>query len=203
MKKMYAIILAFISSVLIVSTVSLSLAAGTDRELTSDEKAAFIVRDEWTEWVRNFTASLSELDKNATSKIYDDMDFYDMQYRFTEKYKKVPEWLDEDGKPTQKLKDEIKKKRKEINAKRIYSSELSVKTSPTKMIYSVGEQFDPTGLVVRKNESDGTYRDITYNNLTMSNFTFDPDLNTNLTEDDTSIVITYGGDSAILDITIQ
>ena len=33
------------------------------------------------------------------------MDFYDMQYRFTEKYKKVPEWLDEDGKPTQKLKD--------------------------------------------------------------------------------------------------
>ncbi len=84
------------------------------RELTDRENAAFIVRDEWTAWVRGFTASLSELDKNATSRIYDNMDFYDMQYRFTEKYKKVPEYLDEDGKPTQKLKDLIKEKRKKI-----------------------------------------------------------------------------------------
>ncbi len=84
------------------------------RELTDRENAAFIVRDEWTAWVRGFTASLSELDKNATSRIYDNMDFYDMQYRFTEKYKKVPEYLDEDGKPTQKLKDLIKDKRKKI-----------------------------------------------------------------------------------------
>ena len=84
------------------------------KELTDREKAAFIVRDEWTTWVNAFTASLSELDKNATARIYDNMDYYDMQYRFTEKYKKVPEYLDEDGKPTQKLKDLIKKKRKEI-----------------------------------------------------------------------------------------
>lgn len=90
-------------------------ATGTDRPLTDRENAAFIVRDEWTAWVKGFTASLSELDKNATSRIYDNMDFYDMQYRFTEKYKKVPEYLDEDGKPTQKLKDMIKEKRKEIS----------------------------------------------------------------------------------------
>ena len=92
--------------------------AAEERELTNDEKAAFIVRDEWTGWVRDFTASLSELDKNATAKIYEDMDFYDMQYRFTEKYKKVPEYLDEEGKPTQKLKDMIKEKRKEINKRK-------------------------------------------------------------------------------------
>ena len=85
------------------------------RELTDRENAAFIVRDEWTAWVRAFTASLSELDKNATSRIYRNMDYYDMQYRFTEKYKKVPEYLDEDGKPTQKLKEMIKEKRKEIS----------------------------------------------------------------------------------------
>ncbi len=90
-------------------------ATGTDRPLTDRENAAFIVRDEWTAWVKGFTASLSELDKNATTRIYDNMDFYDMQYRFTEKYKKVPEYLDEDGKPTQKLKDMIKEKRKEIS----------------------------------------------------------------------------------------
>ena len=41
-----------------------------------------------------------------------------MQYRFTEKYKKVPEYLDEEGKPTQKLKDMIKEKRKEINKRK-------------------------------------------------------------------------------------
>ncbi len=84
------------------------------RDLTDRENAAFIVRDEWTNWVKSFTNELSELDKNATSRIYSNMDFYDMQYRFTEKYKKVPEYLDEDGKPTQKLKDMIKEKRKEI-----------------------------------------------------------------------------------------
>lgn len=88
--------------------------AAEEKELTDDEKAAFIVRDEWTGWVKDFTASLSELDQLATAKIYDGMDFYDMQYRFTEKYKKVPEYLDEDGKPTQKLKDMIKEKRKKI-----------------------------------------------------------------------------------------
>ena len=91
-----------------------AFATGMDKELTDREKAAFIVRDEWTSWVNAFTASLSELDKNATARIYDNMDYYDMQYRFTEKYKKVPEYLDEDGKPTQKLKDLIKAKRKQI-----------------------------------------------------------------------------------------
>ncbi len=94
---------------------SVAFASNVDRPLTDRENAAFIVRDEWTAWVKGFTASLSELDKNATSRIYSNMDFYDMQYRFTEKYKKVPEYLDEDGKPTQKLKDLIKEKRKEIN----------------------------------------------------------------------------------------
>lgn len=88
------------------------------RELSEDEKNAFIVRDEWTTWVRGFTASLSELDRQATAKIYSNMDFYDMQYRFTEKYKKTPEWLDADGKPTQQLKEAIKEKRKELNRER-------------------------------------------------------------------------------------
>lgn len=117
MKKIYSLIAMIMAVLLIFSSVGHVFAA-EERELTNDEKAAFIVRDEWTGWVRDFTASLSELDKNATAKIYEGMDFYDMQYRFTEKYKKVPEYLDEDGKPTQKLKDMIKEKRKEINKRK-------------------------------------------------------------------------------------
>ena len=119
MKKLYSLITIILTTVLLLGSVHFVLAAGTDRELTNDEKAAFIVRDEWTSWVKDFTASLSELDQIATAKIYDDMDFYDMQYRFTEKYKKVPEYLDEDGKPTQKLKDLIKIKRKQLNGANI------------------------------------------------------------------------------------
>ena len=91
-----------------------AFATGADTELTDREKAAFIVRDEWTSWVREFTNELNALDKNATERIYENMDYYDMQYRFTEKYKKVPEYLDEDGKPTDKLKELIRQKRKEI-----------------------------------------------------------------------------------------
>lgn len=113
MKKLYSIILTFVMSVMIVGTVNFVFAE--DRALTKEEQGAFIVRDEWTEWVNAFTASLSELDKQATAKIYEDMDFYDMQYRFTEKYKKVGEWVDEDGKPLDKLKEAIKEKRKQIN----------------------------------------------------------------------------------------
>lgn len=114
LKRIYFLIATILITVLMLGSVNFVFAAG-EKELTDDEKAAFIVRDEWTGWVRDFTASLSELDQIATAKIYDDMDFYDMQYRFTEKYKKVPEYLDEEGKPTQKLKDMIKEKRKKIS----------------------------------------------------------------------------------------
>ena len=116
MRKLYSIILTIVMSVMIVGTVNFVFAE--DRALTKEELEAFIVRDEWTEWVNSFTASLSELDKQATAKIYEDMDFYDMQYRFTEKYKKVGEWVDEDGKPLDKLKEAIKEKRKEINKRK-------------------------------------------------------------------------------------
>ena len=82
LKKIYFLIATILMTVLLLGSVNFVFAAG-DKELTDDEKAAFIVRDEWTGWVRDFTASLSELDQLATAKIYDDMDFYDMQYRFT------------------------------------------------------------------------------------------------------------------------
>ena len=116
MKSFVKIAFILISVFMIFSASSFVFA--DDKELSEDEKDAFIVREEWTAWVESFKASLSELDKKATAKIYDDMDFYDMQYRFTEKYKKTPEYLDADGKPTDELKRLIKEKRKEINRQR-------------------------------------------------------------------------------------
>ena len=112
MKKLYSIIGALLVTAMIFGAVNLTFADG--KALNEDEKAAFIVREEWDAWVAAFTASLSEFDRIATAKIYDNMDFYDMQYRFTEKYK-TKEYLDDDGKPTDKLKELIKQKRKEIN----------------------------------------------------------------------------------------
>ena len=112
MKKMYSLIGLILSVVLVFGAVNFVFAE--DRALNADEKAAFIVREEWDAWVKSFTASLSEFDKQATAKIYSNMDYYDMQYRFTEKYK-TSEYLDSDGKPTQKLKDAIKAKRKQLN----------------------------------------------------------------------------------------
>ena len=73
MKKIYSLIAIIMAVTLTFSSVGAVFAA-EERELTNDEKAAFIVRDEWTGWVRDFTASLSELDKNATAKIYEGMD---------------------------------------------------------------------------------------------------------------------------------
>ncbi|MBR1844597.1 MAG: hypothetical protein IJ790_02600 [Lachnospiraceae bacterium] len=112
MKKLYSIIGVFLVTVMIFGAVNLTFA--DEKALSDDEKAAFIVREEWDAWVAAFTASLSEFDRLATAKIYDNMDFYDMQYRFTERYK-TKEYLDDDGKPTDKLKELIKEKRKEIN----------------------------------------------------------------------------------------
>ena len=111
MRKLYSIIGVVLITVMIFGAVNLTYA---EKALNEDEKAAFIVREEWDAWVAAFTASLSEFDRQATAKIYDNMDFYDMQYRFTEKYK-TKEYLDDDGKPTDKLKELIKEKRKKIN----------------------------------------------------------------------------------------
>lgn len=78
--------------------------------LNTDENAGFITRDEFNEWQEQFIASLSELDKESTNKIYDDMKFYDMQYRFTGTYK-TGDYLTDDGKPTAKLQEMILKEK--------------------------------------------------------------------------------------------
>lgn len=80
-------------------------------------------------------------------------------------------------------------------------SSISVKTPPTKLSYTEGENFDPTGLVITRTYSDASTSDWTYSGHT-SEFTFDPGLSTALTTSNASVTITYGGKSTTQAITV-
>lgn len=69
-------------------------------------------------------------------------------------------------------------------------SSISVKTAPAKVNYTVGDKFDPAGLVITRHYSDGTSDDYTYAGHT-EDFSFNPALTTALAETDTKVTITY------------
>lgn len=81
-------------------------------------------------------------------------------------------------------------------------SSISVSTAPTKVTYTVGEYFDPTGLVITRNFSDSTSDSYSYAGHT-SEFTFSPSLSTALTTSHTSVTITYDGKSCSQTITVS
>jgi len=81
-------------------------------------------------------------------------------------------------------------------------SSIAVATAPTKTTYTAGETFDPTGLIITRNYSDSTSDTYTYAGHT-SEFTFDPSTATPLTTSDTSVEITYGGESCNQSITVN
>ena len=67
---------------------------------------------------------------------------------------------------------------------------ISIQTAPTKTVYQVGEFFDPTGLVINRNYTDLTSDTYSYAGHT-AQFSFEPNLTTVLTVENTSISITY------------
>lgn len=81
-------------------------------------------------------------------------------------------------------------------------SSIAVKTPPTKVSYTEGENFDPTGLVITRTYSDASTSDWSYAEHT-SDFTFTPSLSTALTTGNTSVTITYGGKSTTQAITVN
>ena len=81
-------------------------------------------------------------------------------------------------------------------------SSIAVKTPPTKVSYTEGENFDPTGLVITRTYSDASTSDWSYAEHT-SDFTFTPSLTTALTTGNTSVTITYGGKSTTQAITVN
>ena len=84
---------------------------------------------------------------------------------------------------------------------------IAVKTAPTKVTYTVGQYFDPAGLVLTATyeatgQSDKT-EDVTYGNGNASEFTFNPTTSTALQTTDTSVSITWGGKSTSQEITVS
>ena len=80
-------------------------------------------------------------------------------------------------------------------------SSIAVKTAPTKTTYDVGDNFDPTGLVITATYTDSTTSDISYSSG--GGFTFNPSTSTALTTSHTSVTITFGGKSCSQAITVK
>lgn len=81
-------------------------------------------------------------------------------------------------------------------------SSISVATAPTKVTYTAGEYFDPTGLSITRTYSDSTSDTYAYAGHT-SEFTFSPSTSTALTTSNTSVTITYSGKSTSQAITVN
>ena len=78
---------------------------------------------------------------------------------------------------------------------------ISVNTAPTKTVYLEGETFDPTGLVITRTYSNSTSDTYTYAGHT-GDFSFSPTTATALTTSNTSVTITYGGQSVTQSINV-
>lgn len=91
----------------------------------------------------------------------------------------------------------------EIEKAPVVLETISVKTGPTKTTYKAGETFDPTGLVLMLANSDLSTVEVAYGEDTKNDFTFEPSLDTKLTEDMSKVTVTYGGKSAEIAISVQ
>ena len=81
-------------------------------------------------------------------------------------------------------------------------SSISVNTAPTKTTYTEGDNFDPTGLVIARTYNNGSSDTYTYAGHA-SEFTFNPSTSESLATSDTSITITYGGQTTSQTITVN
>lgn len=80
---------------------------------------------------------------------------------------------------------------------------ITIKTPPTKIEYSEGDKFDPTGLVITASyDKGGVPKDISYDG-NESAFTFSPDLNTDLKISDEIVTITYADKSTTQEISVS
>lgn len=84
----------------------------------------------------------------------------------------------------------------------IVLSSISVKTAPTKILYTEGDTFDPAGLKITKHMSDDTDVDVAYADEP-SNFSFNPGLSTELKTTDKNVSISYGDKSVDQPITVN
>ena len=79
---------------------------------------------------------------------------------------------------------------------------ISIATAPIRTTYTVGDCFDPTGLVINRFYSDDTSDTYSYDGHA-DEFTFTPSLTTALTEDDIEVAITYKDLECIQSIEVE
>ncbi len=77
---------------------------------------------------------------------------------------------------------------------------ISIITEPQKN-YTAGQKYNPAGLVVRADYSDGSWENVSYDS-NQTKFSFYPDTNTSLTTSHTSVTITYEGKPTTQTITV-
>lgn len=78
---------------------------------------------------------------------------------------------------------------------------IAVHTPPAKTVYTAGERFDPTGLVLTVTYDNGETKDVAYTAANASEFTFSPDRALALA--DNSVTVTYGGVSVSIAVTVN
>lgn len=81
-------------------------------------------------------------------------------------------------------------------------SSISVKTAPSKVSYTVGDKFDPTGLVLTLTYSDSSTATLEYKGHE-SDFSFSPSTSTALKVTDKTVTITYEGKSTSQAISVS
>ena len=91
---------------------------------------------------------------------------------------------------------------KEFKVNWVNISSISVDTAPNKVNYEHLEMFDPTGLKIKLNFSDGSNTIVEYNDDTKNDFSFNPNLATALIETNTFVTITYSGKTCRQNITV-
>ena len=80
--------------------------------------------------------------------------------------------------------------------------EIDIDTYPNKTTYTVGDKFDPTGLVISRTYDDSSSDTYAYAGHT-SEFTFIPSPVTPLTIDDDTVEVIYGGQSCFFEIDVE
>ncbi len=85
-----------------------------------------------------------------------------------------------------------------FTAKFLPMTGIEVKTNPTKTVYAVGEKFNPAGMVVMANFSDGV---MSTSMRVFSGYTYTPSGELSLA--DKQITVEYGGKTATVDISVN
>lgn len=81
-------------------------------------------------------------------------------------------------------------------------SSIAKKTNATKTTYIEGETFNPAGLVITATYSDASTEDIAYTG-NEAKFSFSPSTATALTTGNSSVTVTYGGQTCSQSITVR